>query len=172
MTPRGYRRNELLHLLKTEFLVRHFAPAKLQSDFHLHVFAQEIDGMAQLHAKIMRIDLRTELHLFDLIRVLMLLRFLVLLRLLVAKFAVIDDAANRRRGVGSDLHQINSEGLRLANRVSQLQDSELLAVGAYDTHFAGTDFPVNSNLWSTGPGGTRRKRAAQDALLWRMFMQI
>ena len=126
----------------------------------------------QLHAEVVRIDLRAKLHFFHLVGVLVLFRLFVLLRLLVAELAVVDDAANRRRGVGRYFYQVNSERLRLANCFSQWQHSELLTIRAYDADFAGTDLSVDPDLWSTRPRGTRRKRAAQGALLWRMFMRI
>src|SRR5687768_18488312 len=114
--------------------------------------------MGQLHAKVMWIDLRTKLHLFHLVGVLVLIGLLVFLRLLVTELAVVDDTANGRRGVGSDFYQVNSERLGLTNRFGQRQNSELLTVRAYDADFAGTDLSVDPDLWSTRPRGTRRKR--------------
>lgn len=50
--------DELLDDLKADFGVRHFATTKFQGDFHLHVFAQEIDGVLHFDAEIMRVNAR------------------------------------------------------------------------------------------------------------------
>jgi hypothetical protein len=153
---------EFFDLLKSKFLVRHFAPAKTQRDFHLHVFAQEVDGVAQLHSEIVRVDLRAELDLFDLVGVLMFPGFLVLLGLLVTVFAEIHQAANRRDGGGGDFNQVHPVRPGHVDGVRQRDDTELLAVGADDANFAGADFPVYPDSGTRRERGTRGERAAQD----------
>ena len=83
--------------LKAEFRVGHFAAAEFQDHLDLHVLAQEIDGVAQLDAEIMRVNLRAELDFLDLVGVLVLAGFLVLLGLFVAELAEIHQPADRRR---------------------------------------------------------------------------
>src|SRR5690242_10535682 len=84
---------KLLNLLKSEFLVRHFAPAESERHFDLHLFAKEVDGVGQLHTEIMRIDLRAQLDLFNLVGVLVFARLFVLLGLLVTVLAKINESA-------------------------------------------------------------------------------
>src|ERR1041385_8394666 len=59
--------------LKAKFGMGHFTSPEFQGDLDLHVLAEEIDGMLNLHPQIMWIDLRAELNFFDLVGVLMLL---------------------------------------------------------------------------------------------------
>jgi hypothetical protein len=51
------------------------------------------------------------------------------LLLLVFVFAVVDNAANRRLGIGSDEDEVQAGVLGHLKRFSRLQDSVLLAVG-------------------------------------------
>jgi hypothetical protein len=99
---------EPVDYLETEFLMSHFPAAKTESHFDLHVFAKEVDGMAKLHGKIMRIDVGAKLDLFDSIGVLVLFRLLVALSLLVAEFAKIDKPTDWRYRIRGDLNQVDS----------------------------------------------------------------
>ena len=99
--------------------------------------------MLQLNPEVVGINVRAELDFFDLGGVLVLLGFLLPLGLLVAEFAVIHEPADRRRGVGRDLHQVHAVGARHGERVAEREDAKLFAVRPDDPDFAGTDFPVN-----------------------------
>jgi len=52
--------------------VGHFPAAELEHDLDLHVFAEEINGVGQLDAEVMRVNLGAELDFLDLVCVLML----------------------------------------------------------------------------------------------------
>jgi hypothetical protein len=162
------RRNlaqEFMHHLKTDVRVGHFTAAELQGDLYLHVLAEEIDGMLDLHPKVVGIDLRAQLDFFYLIGVLMLLGFLVFLGLLVAELAEIDEPANRRIGASGDLDEIDTGRPRHVKGITQAEDAKLFAVGSDYPHFAGTDFPIYP-VRRTGEGRrTWRKRATQDTLV-------
>ena len=139
---RGDFRQELLHDLETEFGVGHFAAAEFQGDLDLHVFAEEIHGMLDFDAEIVRVNFRAELDFLDLVGVLVFPGFLFLLRLFVAELAVIDQAADGRRCIGRDFNQVHSLGARQVDRFAKLQDAKLLAILCDDPDFAGADFPV------------------------------
>src|SRR3954470_17101488 len=170
MSKCGQFFDEILNDLKTELLVRHFAAAETQSDLHLHVFAEKVDGVRQLDPKIVRINGRAELHFLYFIGVLALFGFFVFLGLLVTELAVVNKAADGRRGVWRDLDEIDTLIAREIQRVLQRQDAILVAVSAQDAYFAGTDFAVYPcirtarRLWT-------RKRAIQAALTgWSFFI--
>ena len=132
MTVRGDICGELFHLFESKFLVGHFASAEPERDFHLHLFAEEIDGMTQFDPEIVPVDLRTELNLFDFVGVLMLAGLLVLLGLLVAILAEIDQPADGWGGGGSDLDQVNTLGASQINGIGQRENAQLLAVDPDD----------------------------------------
>ena len=58
MAERLDRGDEFLDDLEADLGVRHFAAAKFQRDFHLHVFAQEIDRVLHLDAEVVRVNAR------------------------------------------------------------------------------------------------------------------
>src|ERR1017187_8522636 len=150
--------------LKADFGMRHFAPAEFQRDFHFHVLAQKINRVRDLDAEVVRVNPRAELNLFDGRGVLMLLGILLLLGLFVTVFAEIHEPADRRRGGGGDLDEVNPVLPGQVERVGQRDNAELFAVNCYDPDFAGADFAVDPDKRS------RRKiawgiRAAQDTLV-------
>src|ERR1051326_5309469 len=156
---------ELLDHLKTDIRMGHFAPAELEGDLHLHLFAEKIDGMLDLHSEIMGVDLRAQLDFFNLIGVLMFLGFLVFLGLLVTELAEIDETADGRVSGGRNLDKIDARSTRHVKSITQAEDAKLFAVGSDYSHFAGTDFPIYP-VRRTGEGRrTWRKRATQDTLV-------
>ena len=115
------RRNILqkfLDDLKTKLCVLHFAAAKFQRYLYLHILAEEVNRVRGLHAKIVRINPRAQLHFLHCARVLMLFGFLFLLRLLVTIFAVVHEPAHRRRRRRCDLHQVHAVRARLVQGVT------------------------------------------------------
>src|SRR2546423_12111459 len=89
--------------LKANLGMGHFAAAKFQSHFYLHVLAEKVDGVPDLNAQVMRIDLGAELNFLNFVGVLMLPGFLVALGLFIAELAKINQAADRWHRVGRDL---------------------------------------------------------------------
>ncbi len=129
--------------LKADFGVRHFAPAEFQRDFHFHVLAQKINRVRNLDAKVVRVNPRAELNLFDGRGVLVLLGILFLLGLFVTVFAEIHEPADWRRGGGGDLDEVNPVLPGQVERVGQRDDAELFAVNSDDPDFAGADFAID-----------------------------
>jgi len=162
MTVWGHFPGEFLDLLKAKFLVRHLTSPEAEGDLHLHFLAEEVDGVTELHAKVMRIDLRAELDFFDLVRMLMLAGLFILLGLLVAEFAKINQTADRWDGSSSDLNEINTFGSGEVDGIGERDDSKLLAVGSDDAHFAGANLSINPDCGTRRERGTGRERTAQD----------
>ena len=144
---------EFVNDLKTDFCMGHFASAEFEGDFHLHILAKEINRVLDFDAEIMRINLRTELDLFDLIGVLMFLGFFVALGLLVAEFPEVDEPTHWWSRIGCDFDQIDTGGAGHVESITESQNTELFAVGPDYPDFAGTDLPVYPNERS----GRRRR---------------
>jgi hypothetical protein len=120
--------------------------------------------MLKLHAKIVRVDRRAELNFFNLVGMLMLLGFFLLFGLFVTILPKIHEPTNRRRGVRRYLDKIHAFCPGHINGIWEGVDPELITIVADDSDFAGTDFPINP-YERRRSGGTRRKRATQDALI-------
>lgn len=148
--------NELLECLKAEFFVSHLASPEAQGSFNFHFFAEEIDGVVDLHIEVMGIDGGRELDFLYAIGVLVFLGFLFAFREFVAIFSVIDEPADRRDCVGCDFDQVHLVRPGHIDGIAQRNDAELLAVHADDADFAGTDFPVDpderAGWWRTEVG--------------------
>lgn len=144
---------EFINNLKTELRMGHFASAKLEGDFHLHVLREKINCVLDFYAEIVRINLRTKLNLFDLIGVLVLLGFFVALGLLVTVFAEVHHATDGRCGIGRNFDQVNAGGPSQVQSVAERQYTELFAVAPDYPDFASTDLPVYSDEWT----GRRRR---------------
>ena len=156
--------DELLHDLKTKLRVLHLTSAKAQRDFDLHVLAQEINGMTNLDAKIVRVNPRAQLHFLYGGSVLMLLGLLILLGLFVAELSEVHDATYGRNGRRGDFHKVNPVLAREIQRIVQGHYPELLAVDADYTDFTGTDFTVDPNK-RRRRGITWGERATQGTLV-------
>ena len=121
-----------------EFLVRHLAATELQLHLELVALVEELLGVAQLGQIIVAVDVDAEFDLFDFAGVGFL--FLLLLGQFVAVFAEVDDAANRRVGIGRDFDKIEADLLGLAQGILQFHHAQLLAGRPIDhAHFARTD---------------------------------
>jgi hypothetical protein len=143
--------------------VGHFAAAETERDFDFHVLAKEINGVGELYAKVMRIDVGAELDFLYAIGVLVFFGFLVLFGLLVAEFAVIYQAANGRIGGGSNFDQVDLPLPGQRERFVERHDPELLLVIPNDTNLAGANLVINAGEVSWRKM-SRRIRAAQDTL--------
>lgn len=101
---------KFINNLEANLRVGHFASTEFEGDFDLHILAEKINRVLDFDAEIVRIDLGTELDLFDLIGVLVLLGFFVALGLLVTVFAEVDEPAHWRGRIGRDLDQVDAGG--------------------------------------------------------------
>src|SRR3954452_13463413 len=112
----------------------------------------------------MSVDRGAELDFLDPVGVLMLLGFLFALGLFITVLAVINQAADRRRGIWCDFDEIDRFFAGQGQSVTQGQNAELLAFRSDNSNFAGTDFPVDPDEGACRGGTTRGERATQDTL--------
>src|SRR5690606_16283508 len=161
VSPRRDLAQEPLHNLEPELRVRHLAAPEAERRLDLHFLAEEVDRVGKLRLEVVRIDGRAELDLLDLARVVVLAILLLPFLLLVLVLAEIDDPADGRIGIGSNLNEVHAAGSGEIQGVSEGEYPQLLAVISHDPDFAGADLAVNSNR---GPamGVTRRVGAAQS----------
>ena len=83
------------------------------------------------------------MHLFDLGRMLVLFGFLLSLGLFVTEFSEIDDAADGWGGIRGNFDQVDAIGAGQVQGIAQLKHTQLFAIQADYSDFAGTDFPIN-----------------------------
>ena len=158
---RGDVFDELVDHLEADFFVRFLASAKAQLDANFHVIAQELDGVVSLGRQVVRVNRGRDLKLFHYVRRLAGVGAFIAFGFLVEEFAVIDDAANGRRGVGRDLDEVQAFGLGQPEGFIERHDAELLFGVADDADFAGTDFSVAAMQGLARMKGAGRERAAQ-----------
>src|SRR3954454_16542077 len=164
---------ELLHVLREpleqaepEFGARLLTAAEHDRDLDLVARFQEPHDVTLLGLVVVRVDLRPELHLFD-DRVHLVTPCLTgLLRVLVFPLPVVHELGNGRAGGGRDLDKVEIGLLSEAQRVTDGDDADLLAVGTDETHFRDSDPVVDagfdadgasSGFADTDPGPHRRK---------------
>lgn len=92
----------------SQFAVGHLAAAKTQAGFYLVAFGKEAKSMILLGLVVVLVESDRELHFLDDDHFLLLTRSVFALIFFVEEAAVILDAADRRNGIGRDLHQIES----------------------------------------------------------------
>ena len=114
--------------LETELAEYDLATAEHDPALHLVTVDQELARTLQLEVQIVIGDARSEFDLLDLSLVLGLLGGRRLLLLLVLEPPVIHDLADRRAGLGRDLHQVQARALGHVLRSIGGHDSQLLAV--------------------------------------------
>ena len=163
MSPWRDLREELLHHPETELRVRHLASTKTKSRLHLHVLAKKIDRVRHLGLEIVRINVRTELDLLHLVRVLVLAALLLPLLLLVLELAELHQPADRRIGVGRNLDEVHSLLTRQYQGVGERDDSKLLTFLANHAHLPGADLAVDTERRPTR-GVTGGERSTQETL--------
>ena len=132
--------------LHAEFLMRHFAAAKLQLHPHLVPLVEKLFAVPDLRQVIVIVDVYPELDFLQLGSG----RLFILLLLgdVVTELSEIDDLADRRVGGWRDFDQIEAETLSFAQGVRQLHDAELFAGGCDDDpDFSGANPTVYTNLW-------------------------
>ena len=122
----AHRREVLLqplHQLITEFLVAHFATAKLQLKFNLVAFVQKLLSVPHFDHVIVRIDVNPKLDLFKLGRGR--LAVFLLFGKVVSVLSEIDDLANGRIGGRSHLNQVEPERLSSSQGILELHYAQL-----------------------------------------------
>src|SRR6185369_11608612 len=97
---------QFLQYSRTQFTVRHLATAKPDRRFDFVAILEPLARMLHAILVVVIVRSRPELHFLDRDRYLLLLRLVCLLLRFVLVFPEIDDATNRRIGVGSDLDEV------------------------------------------------------------------
>lgn len=131
----------------TEFLMGDLATTELKLDAHFVTFGEEIFSVDDLDEVVVRIDADAEFQLLHFATFVVLVSFLLVLLLHVFVFAVIDDLADRRFGIGGDFDQIESTLLGHANGLMRGQDAILSVVHpVHDANFWRADALINARL--------------------------
>jgi hypothetical protein len=162
MSPGRDLAGKLCNLLEAYFGMSHLAAPEAERDFDLHFFAEEIDGMTELHAHVVRINFCAELDFLNLVGVLMFLRVFFAFGLFVAILPEIDEAANGGRGVGRDFHQVDPVRPREGQGILQGHHSDLLCVDADDAHFPGTNATIDPGTGVLVEGGSGDEGTTQE----------
>ena len=158
---RGDIFDEFVDHLEADLLVGFLASPKAQFDPNFHVITEEFNGMISFHCQVVRIDRGRDLKLFHFVGRHALMRVFAALGFFVEEFPVIDDAADRWRGIGGYLNEVEAFGLGQAQRVVQSHNAELLFGIVYDPHFPSADLSVSTMQRLTWAKRTGGKRAAQ-----------
>jgi len=153
--------DEAIHDLVADFFVGFLTAAKAQLHPYLKIVAEELDRVIAFDRQVVRIDGGRDLKLLHSAGRLAGMRILISLGFLVEKFAVVDDAADRRSRTRGDLDQVQAFGLSQTKRLVEGHDPKLLFGVINDSDFSGTDFAVAAVQRFAGLKRTGRKRAAQ-----------
>jgi len=102
-------RSSLTHQhVHAEILVRQLAAAEAHGHLDLVALLDELDHRAHLDVVVVLVDAGAQLDLLDLDDLLLLARLVLLLLLLVLELAVVEDLADRGRGGGGNLDQVEA----------------------------------------------------------------
>lgn len=130
--------------IKTQLLVGHFTPPEPQRDFDLVAFVDELVHRPHFHVVVMLFDIRSELDFLDLDDLLFFPRFVLTLLRFILVFAVIENLADRRRGIGRNLDQVEFSRNRAVKRVLYAYDTDIVAGMIDETDFLDVDLLVNA----------------------------
>ena len=106
--------------------MRHLAAAEAQGHLDLVAFLEEPRNRAHLHVVVVIVDARAHLDLFDLDDLLTLAGLGGFLLLLVLEFAIVEDLADGRLGVGRNLHEIEPGLLGTLHGVETAHNADIL----------------------------------------------
>jgi hypothetical protein len=142
--------------------VGHFAAAEAQRHLDLVAFLEEPLHGAHLHLVVVVVDHRAELDLLDLDDLLLFAGFGLLFLFLESVFAVVQDLADRRYGVGRDFDQVEAGLLGLGQGVCDRDGTEVGAVLVDQVNLANADIFIDAlavlldgglrSLWATNGG--------------------
>ena len=122
-----------------EILVGHLAAAEPQRHLHLVAVLEEADHVAHLDIVVMGVGVRAELDLLDLDDLLLLPRLAFALLRFVLELAEVHDLADRRRGVGGDLDEVEAGIFGHPEAAVGGHDADVLAVCSDEPYFVGPD---------------------------------
>src|SRR5690349_6744666 len=136
---------ELLQNARAEFAVAHLAPAKPDRGLHFVAFLQPLTRMFHAVVVVVVVGAGAKLYFLDGDCDLLLLRLIGLLLRLVLVLAKVDDPANGRIGVGSNLDQVQTLFAGGTNGISHVHDAPLLFFVANHAHFRYANSFLNSD---------------------------
>ena len=152
--------DEFVDDFKADLLVRLLPPSEAQLHPNLHFIAKELDGVAELHLQIVRINGRRDLELFHFGGRLAGVGIFVSLGFLVEKFAIVGNSADGRGGGGRNLDQIHAFGLGQTQSFIEGHNPQLLLLITNNPNLAGANLAVAPMQGLAGLIGAR-KRATQ-----------
>ena len=129
--------------------VGHLAAAEHDGDLHLVAGLQKAQHVLLLGGVVAHVDLRPELHFLNLDLVLVLTSLLGLDGLVVLELPIVHDAAYGRRGVRSDLHQIEIHVVGDLLGLVRGVHAHLVPVEIDETALARDDLVVEPGLLSS-----------------------
>ena len=121
---------DALHLLEADLAVCVLASSELELHANLVAFFEECLRTAQLDVVVVCLGAHAELHFLQAGDGLA-LGGLLELRLFVLPLSVVDNATYRRVCLGSDFHQVESDGLRPLDRFAGVHHPELFSFSGY-----------------------------------------
>lgn len=131
--------------------MRHFTTAKAQCDLNFIAFFEKTLEISQFNLVIAGIGSRSEFYFLDLNLLLFFLRRLLFFRLIKLPLTKIHHPANRRIGVGVELHDIQFNAFGPLDGVLGRDDADLLSVLINQTYVWYLYFFINAPIF-TGAG--------------------
>src|SRR5215204_1213519 len=134
-----------LQYSRTQFTVRHLATAKPDGRFDFVAILEPPARVLHAILVVVIVSSRPELHFLDRDRYLLLLRLVCLLLRFVLIFSKIDDPANWRIGVRSDLNQVQPFLPGGAHGIAHVHHAQLLSFLANHAHLRHANSVIDAN---------------------------
>ena len=139
-----------LQQVAPQVLVRHLAAAEPQRHLHLVARFQEPEHVAHLDVVVVHVGVGPELDLFHLDDLLLLAGFGFAFLRLVLVLAEVHDLADRRRGVGRDLDQVQPGGFGQCHGAFRRHHAHILAFRSNQSNFGCPDPVVDARSGVSG----------------------
>jgi len=133
-----------VHYFKANLFVGLLPAPKAESNPHLQIVTEELDGVIPLGCEIVGIDAGGQLYLLHPRSGTS--RFLSLLGLFVLKLSEFDNPADGRRCVGNDFDQVHPLVCRQPKGIAQRHDSQLFLVGVDDANLSCANLAIAARL--------------------------
>src|ERR1051325_8725478 len=130
---------------RSELTMRHLAAAKPDRGAHFVAILQPLARMLHAIFVIVIVGSRSKLNFLDRDRHLLLLRFVCLLLRFVLVLSEIDDATNRRIGVGRNLDEVQPFLTRCTHGIAHVHHAQLLSFLPNHAHFGHANSLVDPN---------------------------
>src|SRR6185295_11679417 len=141
---------QLLEYARAQFTVRHLAAAKPDCGFHFVAILQPCSRMLHAVVVIVIVGTRSELNFLDRYRDLLLLCLVCLLLCFILILSEINDPANRRIRIRSDLDEIEPLFTGGAHCIAHVHHAQLFSLVTNHAHLRHANSLVNTN-WRHAP---------------------